>query len=238
MKQLDENYFFPSPETFVYSAFPIDSRWQLLTKRWDISKFVDVPFCKAEYFQEELEIHSRFSGRLVAKHGECHVEITSRKPEELSLNYELYYNHKESGRDISPSLQLSNYVLMDKSNKKWNFGIRFPEAGIYKLQIVGGRGRIESNLCAFRINCDAPQEDCKPLPFNPGRVGYGPNSITEKAGVKALSHKDAIVNVHVRRQLSFRFQMTHEVTVQTELRHTTIATEKLSHFLVQEQHKR
>lgn len=229
---LNETYFFPNPETFIYEAFPLDRKWQLLEKEWDIMKFADVPFVSPHYFDEKMKITSEFSGRLNTRYGECEVELTSRDICNLKLNYELYFNHKETGRDISSKLQLNNYVLMNRAYSKWRFWMRFPEAGIYKLVIVGGRKR-ETELCSFRIRCDRPQNDCQPLPFNPGKVGYGPSADTEAAGIKATSHKDGIVRLSERKQMIFKFTMTREVSVKSELINPRIAASDLTQNCVQ-----
>lgn len=165
------------------------------------------------------------------------MEIACDKPEDLGLDYELYYNHKESGKEISASLQLNNYVMLNRSEAKWNFGIRFPEIGVYKLQIVGGRG-YESDMCAFKIFCNEVLEDCKPYPFNPGKIGYGPNADTEIAGVKAVSHKLGIVKVFARKEVVFNFNLTRDVTVKTELVHSTLSKEELSNYVKQTQKNR
>lgn len=153
------------------------------------------------------------------------------------MNYELYFNHKESGKEISSTLQLNNYVLLDRSNSKWNFVVRFPEAGVYKLQIIGGRG-YETELCAFRIDCDQPQVDCKPLPFNPGKIGYGPSIDTELAGIKAVTHMEGVVKMFVRKRTEFTFNLTRQVTVKTKLIHSTISSTELEQYCVQIQQNR
>lgn len=237
MQQLDENYFFCDPENLIYTAFPVDSRWQMMTRKWDITKFAEVPFVTDAFFEENIKILSKFSGRLNAKFGECEIEVTSEDINDLSLDYKLYFNHQETGRDISPHLQLSRYVLMNRAHSKWSFGIRFPEAGIYKFVIVGGRRR-EAELCSFRINCDRPQDNCQPLPFNPGKVGYGPSAETEAAGIKATSHKDGVVRLFVRRQMVFNFTLTREISVKTELIHSSISASELTQYCVQVKRQR
>lgn len=237
IKILNEFYFFPDPEKFIYMACAKESKWQLMPRPWDLSKFADIPFCRKTFFDEEIEITSQFSGRLRTKDGECCVEVTSKRPEGLSLDYELYYNHEESGKDISESLQLNNYVLLGRTSTTWSFGIRFPESGVYMLQIVGGRG-YEYDLCAFKIVCDVPMENCKPLPYNPGKIGYGPNEETEKAGIVAQSHKTGVVAVSVRKHVEFNFVLKHKsVNMSSELVHPNIPPEQLKQYCIQTETK-
>ena len=237
VKMLNEFYFFTDPEVLIHMAFPNDKRWQLLTRTSDFSKFVNIPECNQSYFKQDIEIRSKFSGRLNTTNGECHIELGSDQSEGLSLDYELYYNNNESGKEISDSLQLNNFVLLDRSNNAWRFSIRFPESGVYKLQIVGGRG-YEVDLCAFKITCDVPMDDCKPLPFNPGRIGYGPNHDTELAGIVAKSHKSGIVKMSVRKYIDFNFTLTRDVQMKTKLVHPTLSSEELSQYCKQTQKHR
>ena len=237
MKQLNEYYFLTDPDHFIYEAYPSDSKWQLLTKPWTLEKFLDVPYCTQNYFKNDVNIVSRFSGRLLAQDGHCEVEMTVKDAKDFHMNYELYYNHKKSGKEISSTLQFNNYVFLNRSKTNWNFGIRFPESGVYKLKIVGGRNLYEDDLCFFRIVCDKPKEDCKPLPVNPGKIGYGPSLDTIEAGLEAVSHKDGFVHVTVNEEEKFSFNLLRTVRVRSELSHTTIAKEDLSHYVNQIQTK-
>ncbi|XP_052220945.1 hillarin-like isoform X2 [Dreissena polymorpha] len=229
IRQFNEYFFLTDPDEFIYIAFPEQARWQLLCRQWDFAKFADVPFIRPDYFKFKVDIRSKFSGRLKSKAGECHIELACGDPSNMSMTYELYYNHLESGHEIDANLQLNNYVLLNRAGNRWDFGIRFPEAGVYKCQIVGGK-EYETWLCAFKITVDEAMEDCKPLPFNPGKVGYGPTMDTEMAGLKAVSHKTGIVKMFANKPVEFNFTLTRDIVVRTELLHATIAKEDLQKY--------
>ena len=223
------------PEDFIFVAYPTETKWQLLANPWSLQKFIDVPYCRQSYFKNYVNIISKFSGKLYTDDGYCEVELTAKDVEEFHMDYELYFNHKESGKEISGALQLNNYVFLNRSETKWKFGIRFPESGIYKLEIVGGRNSSESDLCYFKIFCDEAQENCKPLPVNPGRIGYGPSRDTELAGLRAKSHKDGFVKAAVHKQIEFNFHLLRTINVKSELVHSTIPKEQLVHCVKQKQ---
>ncbi|KAH3793407.1 hillarin-like [Dreissena polymorpha] len=229
VKQFNEYYFLTDPDTFIYEAFPEQARWQLLSPQWDFAMFADVPYIQPEYFKLKVDIRSKFSGRLKSKDGECHIELACGDPSNMSMTYELYYNHLESGHEIDANLQLNNYVLLNRAGNRWDFGIRFPEAGVYKFQILGGK-EYETWLCAFKITVDEAMEDCKPLPFSPGKVGYGPTMDTEMAGLKAVSHKTGIVKMFANKPIEFNFTLTRDIAVRTELLHATIAKGELQKY--------
>ncbi|KAH3793457.1 hillarin-like [Dreissena polymorpha] len=229
VKHFNEYYFLTDPDALIYEAFPEQARWQLLSRQWDFSKFADVPYIQPAYFNLKVDIRSKFSGRLKSTDGECHIELACGDPSNMGMTYELFYNHLESGHEIDANLQLNNYVLLNRAGNRWDFGIRFPEAGVYKFQILGGKG-YETDLCAFKITVDEAMADCKPLPFNPGKVGYGPTMDTEIAGLKAVSHKTGIVKMFANKTMEFNFTLTRDIVVRTELLHATIAKEDLQKY--------
>ena len=228
--QLNEFYFLTDPEKFIFKACPEEPKHQLLAKPWSFQKFCEVPLCSQSYFSKKVEITSEFSCRLKTIDGTCNVELTCEQPAGMYMDYELYYNHKESGKDISPTLQLKHFVFLNRTETKWNFGIRFPEVGIYKLEINGGHG-FDYELCSFKIFCDDVKEDCKPLPVNPGSIGFGPNLDTELAGVKAISHHNGLVKVTAHRQNEFKFTLSRSVNIKTTLVHSTISEEELQQYV-------
>ena len=229
--RLNEYYFLTDPENFIYVAYPLETKWQLLGRTWLFEKFVSVPFCRQAYFMND----SRFSSKLFAQDGYCEVELTVKDTKDFHMDYELYFNHKESGKEISKALQLNNYVFLNRSETNWKFGIRFPESGVYKLEIEGGRNLHERDLCYFKIFCDEAQEDCKPLPINPGTIGYGPNLETVQAGLRAKSHKDGLVKVAVNKQIDFNFNLLRTIEIRSELVHNTIPKKDLVPYVKQKQ---
>lgn len=237
VRQLNEYYFFPDPEHFIYKAMPKESRWQLLSRPWTMKQFTDVPLCTQVYFEERIAVTSKLNGRLTTVNGMCNVQLTCETPANMKMNYELYYNHVESGRELSSSLQLNNYVFLNRTESLWDFSVRFPETGVYKLQIVGGRN-YECDICSFKIFCNESQEDCKPLPFNPGNIGYGPNLETELAGLTAVSHKNGLVKVFARKQMQFNFNVTRDVIVKSEIIHNSLSKEELQSCIQQTQKNR
>ena len=237
VRHLNEFYFFTDPDVLIYLACPNDKKWQLLSRPWDFAKFCDIPFVRKFYFEEKVDIRSKQSGRLKAKDGEIHVEISCADPMGMTFDYELFYNHEESGKDISSTLQLNNFVFLNRSGSRWDFGIRFPESGVYKLQITGGRG-YEAQMCSFKITADEAKENCKPLPFNPGTVGYGPTMDTELAGVQALSHRNGLVKYNIRKTMEFNFKLTRDIVVRTELLHANYSSDELQKYCVTTQTNR
>lgn len=224
--QLNDYYFLTDPKNFIFVAFPTEARWQLLPRPWTIETFIDVPNCEQSYFEERADIKSKFAGRLRAKHGMCNIELTGEDPSTMNLHYQLYYNHKESGKEISSTLQLNSYVLLQRTDTNWLFSVRCPQEGVYKFEVIGGRG-YEASLCDFKIYCSEVEDDCQPYPCNPGHIGFGPSADTERAGVKAKSHHEAIVKMDVHKTIRFSFVVEKSVQIRSELINPKMSPEEL-----------
>ncbi|KAL4227458.1 hypothetical protein ACF0H5_012902 [Mactra antiquata] len=227
----NEYYFLTDPEDFIYIAFPKETKWQLISRQWTFQKFADVPHCRQYYFIEHMSVLSKLTSRVHTQNGMCVIEVGCEDPTGMAFDYELYFNDKESEKTISSSLQLNNFVMMVRSESKWAFMVRFPEVGVYKFQVVGGRHGYETDLCAFKVFADEVKEDVRPYPINPGAIGYGPNADTERAGLKAVSHQTAIVQVTARKHFAFNFKLTKNIQVNTELINENISKEELSKYV-------
>ncbi|KAL3865452.1 hypothetical protein ACJMK2_042840 [Sinanodonta woodiana] len=231
VQQLNEYYFLTNPEVFIFNCFPNEESWQLLETPWTIQTFADVPYCRQTYFENEVSITSSFKCRLQTVSGECTVAVKGKKEDVFS--YKLYYNEKESTKPISEELQLQRYILKKHEKSNVEFTFRCPQAGVYKLDIVGGKTTtLQSDLCSFKITCDAPKLDCQPLPVSP-EIGFGPSYLMEKMGVKAESHTTAIVRIQAFEEITMTFTCIINVSVETSLVHNSLDAEELKRLLTQ-----
>ncbi|KAL3865486.1 hypothetical protein ACJMK2_042871 [Sinanodonta woodiana] len=231
VQQLNEYYFLTNPEVFIFNCFPNEESWQLLETPWTIQTFADVPYCRQTYFENEVSITSSFKCRLQTVSGECTVAVKGKKEDVFS--YKLYYNEKESTKPISEELQLQRYILKKHEKSNVEFTFRCPQAGVYKLDIVGGKTTtLQSDLCSFKITCDAPKLDCQPLPVSP-EIGFGPSYLMEKMGVKAESHTTAIVRIQASEEITMTFTCIINVSVETSLVYNSLDAEELKRLLTQ-----
>ncbi|KAL3865454.1 hypothetical protein ACJMK2_042842 [Sinanodonta woodiana] len=229
VRQLNEYYFLTNPKDFIFNCFPNEERWQLIKPPWTIQKFAEVPYCSQTYFENKVMITSSFKCRLQTVLGECTVAVKDTGDDVFS--YKLFYNEKESTKPISEELQLQRYILKKHEKSDIEFTFRCPQAGVYKLEIVGGA--LKSDLCSFKITCDDPKVGCQPLPVSPD-IGFGPSYLMEKMGVKALSHKAAIVQIQASKETTMTFSSKINVCVETVLVHNSLDAEELKRVLKQQ----
>ncbi|KAL3866308.1 hypothetical protein ACJMK2_043615 [Sinanodonta woodiana] len=212
---LNEYYFLTNPVEFIHLAYPDDEKWQLISQPWTFEQFAEIPYCTEEYHRQEINIKSVFCGSLTSKGGECDVILQGNK--DTYFTYKHYFNHTESGKKISDDLQLRRYVVVMRESESWHFQVRFAETGVYKLEILGGeKGSEHESLCEFKMICSEVKENCRPVPLNPA-IGFGPCIDTERAGLKAVSHKCAKLDVIPLIETVVSFNFLRPVTVEANL---------------------
>ncbi|KAK3606249.1 hypothetical protein CHS0354_037926 [Potamilus streckersoni] len=183
--QGNDDYFLTDPDRLIFDCFPERQDWQLLKEPWSFEKFADVPLCHIQYFEQGINILGNFSGRRKSVNGKCEIKL-EEKPG-MFFGYRLFYNVRESGKQLSNDMKLDRYVLYKTESGTFGFEVRFAATGVYKLHVRGGVARETfEELCEFRMTCDEPMKNCRPLPINP-LIGFGPNSTTMEGDSK-LNH--------------------------------------------------
>ncbi|XP_033750611.1 hillarin-like [Pecten maximus] len=225
VSQVDDYYFLIDPEEFCYTCLPDEERWQLLKEPISKKKFIRVPYLWPPYFQYGLHISTKFDSIIKTVKGKCNIAIKPG-PQFIPLSYELFYNHKESDRDISDDIQLERYVAIMNEADKTNFVLRLPVDGVYKLEVVD---EAKDWICFFKIFCDEDIEPWDPFPIN-STIGFGPCKETENAGlrVETLAYRNGIINMTKKQHIQIKFTMLRNLQIRTELVHNTISPTELA----------
>ncbi|XP_061168879.1 uncharacterized protein LOC133178144 [Saccostrea echinata] len=223
ISQINDYYFLTHAEDFIYNCYPLDKKWQLLAKPFTKQDFIDIAYCTQDYFEDQHKITTPAKCVYTSVRGVCEIGIKKLDKEESSYVYKLYFNHEESGTTLSSEIQLERYVAIFNEGHSMRFRVRFPSEGIYKMEIFGDY----LLLCAFKLECNEDVNYVKPFPCNP-ESGFGPNSQTEEAGLKAQSHKTGFINIKQTKNFNMTFNVTKNVLVQTILIHDNVEQETLT----------
>jgi hypothetical protein len=230
---LNDYYFLPDPEEFVYRCFPDNPEWQLMRNPISKEEFLEMPYCRPSFFEFKMKILSASKCVLNSEDGLCNISMKSSIIEDIMLTYELFYNDNESEAPISSQSQLDKYVAVLHQNGKVLFSVRFPSPGIYKIDIHGIlKGEDMSWVCSFKLVCKNAKQDIKPFPCNPD-VGFGPNLITDLAGLKPETHHDSVISFHSKRETEVKFTMARTMQVKCKLIHHTMDSQQLKDFVSQ-----
>ncbi|XP_062607656.1 lim and transglutaminase domain protein ltd-1-like [Saccostrea cucullata] len=223
ISHINDYFFLTEADEFIYTCYPNDSKWQLLTRPFTKQDFIEIAYCRQGYFQNHYKITTPTKCIYSSVGGVCDIGIKKLVKEECSYAYKLFFNHEESKTTLSSEIQLERYVAIFNEGPAMRFRVRFPSEGIYKMQIFGDGSR----LCEFRLECNEDVNDVKPFPCNP-ESGFGPNSLTEEAGLKAQSHKTGFINIKQTKNVNMKFNITKNVLVQTILIHNNMEQETLN----------
>ncbi|XP_062597788.1 uncharacterized protein LOC134259203 [Saccostrea cucullata] len=227
VSNFNDYYFLTDPEEFIYFCLPRDPEWQLLAKPFTKQKFIEIANCEQAYFENHIQITTKLECLYTSENGVCDIGIKKTNGEEFKHLYKLYFNHEKSNTKLSKEIQLDRYVAVMNNKSAVNFRIRFPGAGIYKMELYGGSPTGFPLICSFRLDCNEDVSNVKPFPCNP-EAGFGPNLVTTSAGLEAESHKSGFINIKKSKNVNIKFNLSKNVTVQTVLVHNNIKEEVLS----------
>ncbi|XP_062597779.1 lim and transglutaminase domain protein ltd-1-like, partial [Saccostrea cucullata] len=216
----NDYFFLTEAEEFIYNCYPNDSKWQLLTRPFSKQDFIDIAHCRRNFFQNHYKLTTPNKCLHTSIRGVCEIGIKRLDKEESLYAYNLYFNDEESNSVMSSEIQLERYVAIFNEGSSTRFRVRFPNEGIYKLEVFGD----DSPLCDFKLECNEDVNYIKPFPYNPD-YGFGPNSITEEAGLRAESHKTGFIDIKQTMNFNVIFNITKKVVVQTILIHDNMEQE-------------
>ena len=203
-----ESYFMPRPEEFKYMCFPDEKKWQLLPQEKtvrNLDDFLSLPYLLPTFFGLGLTLISLHSCILDSKNGLIEIVISCQRNQhsKMVITYDLFIKDAKS-EDAEEMLQAENLprlVLNTRSEERFNFKVRFPVEGTYKIVFYAGFcGKQLLRICEFKLNCNQRLPNCKLLPINTGIDGWGPNPKTEKAGLLFPSVMGGVI--HVKPQTS------------------------------------
>ncbi|CAH8608470.1 unnamed protein product [Dicrocoelium dendriticum] len=133
--ETDMFYFNADPKIFIYSHFPFDEEWQLLTPPVSLKQFQDSVLLKPAFFTHGLGLFSHQEGK---------VPVQNKLVVKLSIPPTLIdvllftFNLKLEGKDeMFEGVNLSRFGMheISKPENVVTFSFRFPKAGAYKLTI-------------------------------------------------------------------------------------------------------
>lgn len=139
-KSYDDFWYLTSPEKFVFTHFPKDSRWQMLSDPWDSRRFESTPQYTGEFFRFGLkppeDLHEPLSVR-------SDTVLSFRAPEDVVGISELKDSKGQS---------LENRTFCQSPRGALEVRVRCPQPGSYRLVLFGRRRE-----AAWQGNLKTPQ---------------------------------------------------------------------------------
>lgn len=232
IQQLNEFFFLTDPDVFQYHCFPNDPLWQLVPKVISLEKFLSLPFLRQYFFENKLKLMSISSCCLEAIRGECDVVIKTPDNWSVPFSCKLQFSGKNSDSKPSSQGQFQNCVSMVHQDNKVSISVRCPAVGVYKLKVYSGRGDDKRWLYSSCVVCSEVSDHVIPYPTAPD-IGFGPQKLTEEAGLVAMSHRSGCVQVHRNKTCEISFTLTKFVLVHSTLHRFDVPSNSLADYVSQ-----
>ena len=138
--QCNEFYFLTDPETFIFSHFPVEQKWQLLASETTLDDFTKMTYVTSLFFDMGVQILSHDTCRLETSDGELEIEFGVKSDNRCSFQHCLYFEGKHA------DLPCDRYVVMDDSDgDRVKFNFKLPVEGNYKFELFGMEDKEEEN---------------------------------------------------------------------------------------------
>ena len=230
----DEAYFLTSPEEFIFTHLPGDTKWQLLARPVSKDEFMKLAYLKGEFFKYGLRINSHRQCIVSAKDGKITFEFSLPIAAQYKFSYRLWISTKDKQRmQTHNKTDLKRYVFMEYPKGLMRCSIDFPVKARYKLDIACMDVKLSETtykfVCTYIIEVDQVNKDVKPLPDNI-REEWGPGPDLAKVGIAPMSHKSGRVQIDTG-EVEMKFSTENEVNFKATACNGKHKEEKMEKYL-------
>ena len=221
IRMFDDKYFMTRPSHFARECLAFVDFQQLLKNPISKEQFEKQAYFRQSFFTHGMSLTSEDSCCLRSEEGQVVINFKSdpKTANSIEMWYSFYMKTKDDNAIQLDAETLPRLVAMIRSADKWTFKIQFPLEGTYKLGISGGFfGNDMEEFSEFRIECDARKDECKPLPIDPGKTGFGPGPQADLAGLHLPSHRNGIYSFDQRQPVAMRFIVLEEMVITTSVK--------------------
>lgn len=152
VSQPNDEWFAVAPEIFVYSHWPEDSQWQLLSEPITRAEFDRLPDLKPEFFALGFQLEDQVTQPLTSS-GESVLRVTAEKDNFVG-------GLLTRGRERLPS----DFVLAQRNGRSTELRVRFPAPGEYELYLMGRRAGERTLRSVGRLQVNANGSENEPFP--------------------------------------------------------------------------
>ena len=231
--ELDEYYFMPDPHQLIFTHFPDESSWQLLSPAITLADFENLVPVKSAFFKYGLQILSHREAVIRTAH-----EVTIRiacppmKANTLAFTFTIAL---DDGAEEYQGIKLNRFGMQEMVDNISFFTIRPPKCDSYRLIIYAKdtsdhtKEGVYGGVCEYElIREGAPTA---PQPFPPCvHTSWGVGDSAHKYDVKPLQ-KGAIFST-VGGQAEVRFHITKELRFTAKLKTNELDEKALQGYVM------
>lgn len=231
--ELDEYYFMPDPHQLIFTHFPDESSWQLLSPAITLADFENLVPVKSAFFKYGLQILSHREAVIRTAH-----EVTIRIACPMTKSNMLAFTFTialDDGTEEYQGVKLNRFGMQEMVDNISFFTIRPPKCDSYRLIIYAkdtsdkSKEGVYGGVCEYElIREGAPTA---PQPFPPCvHTSWGIGDSAHKYDVTPLQ-KGAIFST-VGGQAEVRFRITKELRFTAKLKTNELDEKALQGYVM------
>ncbi|XP_070187830.1 hillarin-like isoform X2 [Littorina saxatilis] len=228
----DEDSFLMDPELSIHNNFPLkDNAWQLIPEPWSLEAFMTTPKFYEAYLHSSWHLADKHKLFEEAAGGRCRITFDKMPEKSRGIKYQLFFNEEKSKGNLPKDLQLTNYVITEKTMTTQSFAIRLPVVGIYEIRMFDND---MNNLCDMGLKCTGKIGKQKPFPDIPEK-GFGFSQEAVDSGLVNASREEGLVVAREGEKVRFKFRTSQPLDVQARLVHRFLQSQELESRVTQEE---
>ena len=231
--ELDEYYFMPDPHQLIFTHFPDEANWQLLSPAITLADFENLVPVKSAFFKYGLQILSHREAVIRTTH-----EVTIRiacppmKANTLAFTFTIAL---DDGREEFQGVKLNHFGMQEMVDNISFFTIRPPKCDSYRLIIYAKdtsdqtKEGVYGGVCEYELIREGVPS--APQPFPPCvHTSWGVGDSAHKYNVKPLQ-KGAIFST-VGGQAEVRFRICKDLRFTAKLKTNELDEKALQGYVM------
>ena len=218
--QCDETFFLTDPKDLTYTHFAENPRWQLLDSPRNVESFEETACLKNRYFELGMQILSHPLSEIQSQDGEVEILFGLQPKESPEYTFNCYISHfdlPETKRYLTKGSNSSVPVFIHRpTESSISIRVRFPEKGIYRVEIVGKsnlKNSVYKNydwVAIYKVIVENYADRGYPKMDS---IGWGPGKEMAKIGLAPFNYTSGVI-VAKNVQTKVRFKIVDTSSVQ------------------------
>ncbi|XP_060082102.1 uncharacterized protein LOC132561391 [Ylistrum balloti] len=200
-QQKNEAFFLADPESLIYTHFPDDPQWQLLSQPITLKQFERQTYIRERFFEMGLTLPKKLQNKpcILLSDGKplrIPLDLPEKRSKDFRFKYTLVQTRGLQSDVNRTGTALERHVMMQHALDRVQFTLNFPREGMFRFDIYGTdvtRDEPYSLLVSYAIKCKAATPNCQILPDIP-LLGWGPNPVASALGLTPATPIGAIIS--------------------------------------------
>ncbi|XP_069128084.1 uncharacterized protein [Argopecten irradians] len=200
MQRANEAFFLADPESLIYTHFPDDPHWQLLSEPIDLKQFERQSYIRERFHEMGITLPKKLQDKpcVLLSNGKplrIPLDLPEKRSKDFRFKYSLIQTSGTQSEDRATRTALDRHVLMQHALDRVQFTLNFPCEGMFRFDIFGmdvTRAEPYSLITSYGIKCKAATPNCQTLPDIP-LLGWGPNPAASAFGLTPATPIGSII---------------------------------------------